>query len=655
MDATTGSSLIAKQATTDKPGHSHLAYRGDIDGLRALAVVPVVLYHAGVRGFPGGFVGVDIFFVISGYLITGILLRDQALGRLSIAEFYRRRILRIFPALIVMTLVSSIGAIFWLLPGEWERYARSLAGSALFASNIIFYLATDYFNTGALSEPLLHTWSLAVEEQWYLVWPLLIGAIGAQRRGIMTGLISAIITLSLIYSIWLLPRDPSATFYLLPTRAWEMGLGAWLAASSVRCAPRILAEILSVIGILLIALSVRYYSDDIAFPGLAALPPCLGAILLIYANQSGTIVGRVLASPPFRYIGLISYSLYLWHWPVIVFAEGGLFVGHGTGAQVGMLTVSTILAYLSWRFIERPFRVGSEAWPTRKVLVGGGAVIAGLLAIAAVIPFIANIVTRYNAQDRQIAAYLSYDGDAAYRRGTCFRVTWQNRFNPDHCLATTGKPPILFVGDSHAAQLWPGLARYRDHFDIMQATTTGCVARIPDKGKPGGCEEVIASALTSSGWIAEHRPAALILASRWRLYSMADVEKTMRDPLVSRSHPLLVGPIPQYATELPRLIVAAHRRGDPELISRNLLEEPFEVDRRMREIASRTGTPYLSLIDLFCDARRQCRTLAAPGIPLQFDYGHVTTEGSALISNAIMSALKRHYPDDFSDLRLNAP
>lgn len=631
--------------TAASPGHpaSHLAYRGDIDGLRALAVVPVVCFHAGMRGFTGGFVGVDIFFVISGYLITGILLRDQAMGRLSIAEFYRRRILRIFPALITMAVVTSIAAVLWLMPGEWERYARSLAGAALFGSNIVFYLVTDYFNPGGLSEPLLHTWSLAVEEQWYLVWPLLIGMIGAHRRGVMTSIITAVVLASFAYSIWLLPRDPSATFYLLPTRAWELGMGAWLAATEGRAAPRRIAEILGVIGIALIALSVKLFTDDSAFPGLNALPPCLGAALLIYSGRSDTVVARVLAGFPFRPIGLISYSLYLWHWPVIVFALGGVFVGHSLATQIGMIALSVALAWASWRFIERPFRVGSTGWPTPRVLAGGGLAIVAMLALAFALPPVANGLGRYSAQDRQIASYLSYDGDVSYRRGTCFKVTWQNRYDAERCLATTGKPALLLVGDSHAAQLWPGLSRHRGRYDVLQATTTGCLAKIPSVIKPGGCEEVIGDALT--GWIRTHRPAGLILASRWRFVLMDGLEKTLRDPYVRRSHPLLVGPIPQYESELPRLIVAANDRHDPTLPDRNQLDEPFALDKVMRNIARRTGTPYLSLVDLLCDAKRHCRTLAAPGEPMQFDYGHLTAPGSALVSDAVVEALQRAYPD----------
>ncbi len=203
---------------------THPTYRPDIDGLRALAVLPVVMYHAGVRGFSGGFVGVDVFFVISGYLITGILVRDIASGRHSIAEFYRRRVLRIFPALFVMFAVVSVAACLTMLPSEIERYARSLGAAALFSSNLQFYIEADYFGLGSAIKPLLHTWSLAVEEQWYILWPLLLASIGARRPRAIAGTAACITLVSLCLGIWQTSTNMPAAFYLLHARGW----GTWL-------------------------------------------------------------------------------------------------------------------------------------------------------------------------------------------------------------------------------------------------------------------------------------------------------------------------------------------------------------------------------------------------------------------------------------------
>ena len=613
---------------------THPAYRADIDGLRAVAVVPVVLYHAGVRGFSGGFVGVDIFFVISGFLITGILVRDVAIGRHSILEFYRRRILRIFPALIAVMVATTIGAWYFLLPSEMGRYATSLGAAAVFVSNVQFYLSTDYFNLGALSQPLLHTWSLAVEEQWYVLWPLIIAAIGPRRPRSMLGLTIALTVGSLLFSLWLLPRDPAATFYLLPTRAWELGLGALLAIAAPPQLPRWARESLGLVGLALIAFAVKTYTHDTPFPGLAAVPPCLGATLLLMTGRDNTLVARALSIAPLRFIGLISYSMYLWHWPILVFAATGVFLTKGFGATVMLLLIILAVSTLSWRFVERPFRSGLSGWRTSRVLAGGGAAIAAMVALAVATPMIARTLVPYTQTERRIAGFLNYDGDAAYRRDTCFKVGARGHYDPRACLTASGKRPvILLVGDSHAADLWPGLAPYRDRFDILQATATGCTARLYPVDTTNGCERIVNLALRD--YIRRSPPAALILSSRWIARWSGGLEATLRDPVVRAAHPVLIGPNPEYSTGLPRLLVDASRRGDPALVQRALMPDPFVQDRALRRIAARTGTPYISLVDLLC-RKQVCTTFAGPATPLLWDDHHFSGAGSRVVVEAMM-------------------
>lgn len=613
---------------------THAALRPDIDGLRAIAVLPVILFHAHVRGFSGGFVGVDIFFVISGYLITGILVRDIAIDRYSISEFYRRRILRIFPALMAMLVVTSFVAWQLLLPVETGRYADGLAGTALFVSNIVFYRQTDYFNLGAVSQPLLHTWSLAVEEQWYILWPLLLVAVGPRRPHLMRALAFAITLASFAFCLWLLPRDAPAAFYLLPSRAWELGMGAILAMIAGRVPRGRLCDGLAAAGLAMILVCVKVYTKDTSFPGLAAVPPCLGAALLLHCGQTPNAVARLLSVSPLRFIGAISYSLYLWHWPVIVFAETGLFLAPGLATMIGILTTMLLLATLSWRFVEQPFRIGVGNWPTAGVLWGGAAAIGAAVVLAVASPAIERATSRFTSAQTGMAAYLDFDGDAAYRRDVCFKVGERSRYDAGRCLATSGtRPALLFVGDSHAAMLWPGLSRHRDHFDIVQATATGCVAMLYPADDRQGCPVVINAALR--GWLAHHRPAALILASHWQPQFLGGVEATLRDPAIRAAHPVLIGPLPQYSTGLPRLLVAAERRRDPGLPARSSEGDVFALDAAMRAMAARTGTPYVSLVDLLCDGR-VCRTLAAPGVPLQFDGSHLTTAGSRLVVDAIL-------------------
>jgi peptidoglycan/LPS O-acetylase OafA/YrhL len=611
----------------------HPAYRPGIDGLRAIAVVSVILYHAGVRGFSGGFVGVDIFFVISGYLITGILARDVTAGRHTITEFYRRRILRIFPALMAMLLATSVASALLLLPAEIRDYSWSLAGTGLFASNIVFYSGTDYFNLGATSQPLLHTWSLAVEEQWYLLWPLILTAIGPSRPRIGLATTLLISAVSLVIAVWGLPRDPAATFYLLPARAWELGLGAALALARPRLPGRWVAEALALAGIALILASVKFYTKDTSFPGLAALPPCLGALALLYIDRVPTLVGLVLGWAPLRLTGLISYSLYLWHWPVLVLAETGLFLPRGVTTTILLLALILLLSVLSWRFVERPFRHGVAGWPTSRVLGGGALAIVATLALALVVPAANRVLAPLTPQQAGIARYLTLDPDAAYRRGTCFKVGARESYPAAICLAASGhRPAVLFVGDSHAAQLWPGLARHRDQFDILQATATGCMPKLYPAGV-SGCGAVINDALR--GYVAGHRPALTILAAKWQMRWLDGLEASLRDPALRAAHPILLGPLPRYGVGLPRLLVAADRGRDPDLLIRSLDPEPFALDPVLAGIAARTGTPYISLIDLLCRGQR-CRTLAAPGVPMQFDDSHLTPEGSAIVVDAIL-------------------
>ena len=296
-------------------------YRRDIDGLRAIAILPVLLFHAHVPGFSGGYVGVDIFFVISGFLITGIIAREVDEQRFSLVHFYERRFRRIMPALSLMILAVLAAACWLYLPGDIEGVPKSALAATLFASNLWFFTDTGYFAGGADVKPLLHTWSLAVEEQFYIGFPILlmlVARFAARWRGLIVGAIAAI---SLALAI-ALQRDTSGfTFYLLPTRAWELFAGALLALGAIPAArARWLREALAWSGLLSVAFAVIFYTRETVFPGITALPPVLGAALLLH-SAPGTSVGRLLSMPLFVGVGLISYSLYLWHWPLIVFTE----------------------------------------------------------------------------------------------------------------------------------------------------------------------------------------------------------------------------------------------------------------------------------------------------------------------------------------------
>lgn len=337
-----------------------IAYRPEIDGLRAVAVLPVILFHAGFELFSGGYVGVDVFFVISGYLITSIILREKEQGKFSIVRFYERRARRILPALFFVIACCIPFAWMLMLPDELKRFGQSLVAVATFSSNIYFWRTTDYFAPAAEEQPLLHTWSLAVEEQYYLFFPLFLMLFWRFGKSKVFWLTLMAAALSLLLAEWAWRNQPVANFYLLPTRAWEL-----LAGSLVAFIPKELAEkaktdwtakVFSVAGLLMILYSILFFDGQTPFPSIYTVVPVLGSVLLIiYTNRLG-VVGNLLASKPIVGIGLISYSAYLWHQPIFAFLRLNS-LDHPSQLQFALGALASLaLAYLTWRFVEQPTR-----------------------------------------------------------------------------------------------------------------------------------------------------------------------------------------------------------------------------------------------------------------------------------------------------------
>jgi peptidoglycan/LPS O-acetylase OafA/YrhL len=332
-----------------------IKYRAEIDGLRALAVVPVILFHAGFELFRGGFVGVDVFFVISGYLITTILIEDIEKNRFSFVNFYERRARRILPPLFFVMVVCVPFAWMWMLPSQIKEFSQSFIAVSLFASNILFWRESGYFAAAAEEKPLLHTWSLAVEEQYYLLFPIFL--ILAWRFGKNRVFWSIVIfaAISLALSEWGWRNQPSANFYLAPTRAWELFAGT-IAAFIVQKHGIQANNTLSIIGLSAILFAIFGYDESIPFPSMYALVPVVGVMLLILFAKKETFVAKLLSTKAFVGIGLISYSAYLWHQPLFAFAKIRLFEGPSAIQMALLSLVSMILAFLSWKVIEQPFR-----------------------------------------------------------------------------------------------------------------------------------------------------------------------------------------------------------------------------------------------------------------------------------------------------------
>lgn len=343
-------------------------YRADIDGLRALAVVPVVLFHAGLPWFEGGYIGVDIFFVISGFLITSLIIDDLERNRFSFWDFYERRARRILPALFFVVLCSTPFAWLLMVPDQFQAFSRSLIAVSLFGSNILFWKESGYFDAAAEEKPLLHTWSLAVEEQYYLVFPLFL--LSVWRFGIkpVVSLIVAVAVVSFGLSEWGWRHWPTGNFYLTPSRIWELLAGS-LCAFCLRDNGLKSSSSLSLLGLAAVFFSMFSYDKNTPFPSSFTLLPVIGAMLVILYGGGNTLVSRMLSTKIMVGIGLISYSLYLWHQPVFAFARIILIEEASGAIMVALSVMSVCLAVVSWKFVEQPFRKRDKYLVCRKRLV----------------------------------------------------------------------------------------------------------------------------------------------------------------------------------------------------------------------------------------------------------------------------------------------
>ncbi len=436
------------------------AYRPEIDGVRALAILPVVFFHYGVPGFRGGFVGVDVFFVISGYLIASLIQNEIDREAFSLAHFYARRVRRIFPALFAMLAIVSAAAFIFFFPVDLVRYAQSLFATALFGANFQFWREAGYFDAFANQKPLLHLWSIAVEEQFYLLFPALLLALRRASPRWRIAAITGVLVASLALSAWGVAAAKVAAFYLLPMRAWELMLGALLALGAVPPPKsRIVAELLAALGLVLIFFAVFLFTPQIPFPGPAALVPCVGAALVIHAAQPGeTLSGRFLASRPLVFVGLISYSLYLWHWPVFVFATYIDFREPSGILGVVLIALSFALAIISWRYVEQPFRM-AQFRPRRRTAFGAAACAMALTAGSATVTASTDGLPQRLRPGLQ--RILAEQDDHEARIDDCFFRTAQDVRNRRLCRigAKNVRSSFLLWGDSHADAILPAVSR----------------------------------------------------------------------------------------------------------------------------------------------------------------------------------------------------
>ena len=431
-----------------------MVYRPDIDGLRGVAVLLVVLFHSGLSLFPGGFIGVDVFFVISGYLITSIILDDVRRDRFSYIGFYERRIRRILPALYVMILLVMLLALFVQMPIDLIKSAKTVFFATLFSSNIYFWRTTDYFSNDSDFEYFLHTWSLGVEEQFYFIFPLVILLFVRRGQWLLILTLLALV-LSFCLSVYATYYYQWASYYLLPSRAWQMMMGAVLAIAVIRWTPsKAVVSLLGVVALACIFIPALLYSKQTRFPGVAALLPTFGAALLIFLGGVATShqwLSRIMGAKWLVGIGLISYSLYLWHWPVFAFLRNyHASVRLETISSILGIAVSFLLAYLSWRFIEAPFR-SRQKFSRRSIYAMAGTVSLSILAICIGLLVYKGVPSRIHPD----VLRLSQVSESAVIGDPCLNKTSAQLSGGDLCFVGRQQSPVSIVlwGDSHLGAL----------------------------------------------------------------------------------------------------------------------------------------------------------------------------------------------------------
>ena len=609
---------------------SPLSYRPDLDGLRSLAIVPVMLYHYGLGGLSGGFVGVDVFFVISGFLITSLLLREIEAGGFSIIEFYERRARRILPALFFMLAVTTVLAFLVFLPVDLVNYGKSLIATTVFGSNIFFWREFGYFDRAAELKPLLHTWSLSVEEQFYILFPPFLWLISRLGRRRVIPILASCLCASLMLSVLAIIRWPAAGFYLPATRAWELLTGALLAAGAVpSLTNRQVRNSLSIVGILLIFGSVVFINRGMAFPGWVAAFPCLGAALIIHASLSGGAVGnRLLQWKPLVAIGLVSYSLYLWHWPLLVLAKYAANRELKQPELVAILLMTCGLSFVSWRFVERPFRGSRSAFSRHSVFqfAGMGS------AVAAACGFVLILSGGFPSRlPPKVLMYAQATSEDLHMRSDCFNLAAADVREGRLCRigADTNESPSFIVwGDSHASRVSVPLAEIASSEDRvgLLASVGSCPPLLDVQWPVRGCgafnDEVVKL-------VERQQIETVILAGMWANYSegtrfkrelgermvniLSDdlsIHKTVGensevfaralrrtvDRLMSAgAHVVIIGPVPEIESLVPETLAKAEWFGGRKDIGPSRAEFMYRQRNVFRalEVVRKLGNTYV--------------------------------------------------------------
>ncbi len=625
-------------------------YRSEIDGLRALAIIPVILFHFNISVFQGGFVGVDIFFVISGYLITSLILKALNNNDFSFLAFYERRARRLFPAAFIVTIFCCITGWYILAPNDFQSFGKSLWTFAIFGSNIHFMNEVGYFDAPSLTKPLLHTWSLSVEEQYYLLIPAILFIAHRKIPNAIPLLLCILIALSFVYSTYQVNNKPEYAFYMLPTRAWELLLGS-LIASSWLPAPRnnILSNILAAAGLMMILSAFLLYNKNTPFPGLAALLPCLGTALIIWTNTvNKNLIGKTFSIRPLVTIGLISYPLYLWHWPLIIFTRYYLDREFKPDEILAVIALTVLLSWLTWKYIEQPVR-------KRQVLATQGPIIT--TAAIGGLAFIAFGLTTYHLRGiphrlpEPARSYAAAVWDKPENARKCHRVSPERVKNFDLCSLGTSrptKPDFIVWGDSHANMLLPVFRKLATENKLygVQATYPACppILYTPSEGyKPK--EECVRFNQMMFKLIQKKNIRNVILSGYWSIY----LEKYFNEPIphtlkaLSGKNVWIFTDVPNHQRRIPSALAkAALYSRDLAAVARSRADYTIE-HRKILQQFQKLNTGNFKLIhaaNRFCgEPLKYCKVLVN-GKPLYSDAHHLSKYGALWITDLFRPAFQ---------------
>jgi peptidoglycan/LPS O-acetylase OafA/YrhL len=516
-----------------------LKYRPDIDGLRGISVLAVVLFHARIPGFGGGFVGVDVFFVISGFLITSIL-RARTRGDFALVSFYERRIRRLFPALFCVLIFCTGASAILLLPDELTRFGNSLIATSLFLPNFFFWRQTAYFAPISENAPLLHMWSLGVEEQFYIFYPITFALINRFFPKNALSTIAVFALASFMISLWAVEHHPSAAFYLPPTRAWELLLGGMVALMPPPRFNNVTRESAAIAGLLLIVSSITILSGESTFPGLNALAPCIGTALIVYAGITGpTIVTRFLSIRPIVFVGLISYSLYLWHWPLFALSRNFAIRNLNIFETGGLIISAVLLSVLSWKYVERPFRKTDGVLNRHQLFQSSVSIVALMVFAGGLLALLQGMPERVSPEVRRLESSVR---DSNPDRARCHSISPVRIRAGELCelgKKLEGDPDFIVWGDSHADAMMPAfknLAIQNKKYGLF-ASYTSCPPLLGDSIAAGPYTDQCRAFNDAMLSVVErYKSSRVILIASWNHYLKSNVltDNRHRDHLAKR-------------------------------------------------------------------------------------------------------------------------